>query len=233
MGKAGEGAEVFKNLFGGFSGSLSLFTNNPYQRSTADAAGAPAFSQPESNEKGSSKESLKKGKKLAGKEDSNNAEAEPIVYSAEKKNKKKKIENVVENDNGASDMTGKSQDVASQDVHEGAKTGKKKKRSSVADETGGSNVIMENAPSNAEPNKSAKELSSVKREIEKRLKRKVIEEEIQEEFEKNFKGSDGKKAKSEAYVQGVHSEDPEIDNILHESIQEENKVWSATHLLRV
>jgi hypothetical protein len=60
MGEAGEGVEVFKNLFGEFSGSLSLFTNNPYQRknTAAAAAGAPTLS----NDKGSSKESLKKGK---------------------------------------------------------------------------------------------------------------------------------------------------------------------------
>jgi hypothetical protein len=153
MGEAGEGAEVFKNLFRGFSGSLSLFTNNPYQRkNTADVAVAPALSQPESNEKGSSKESLKKGKKRAGKvEESKEAEAEPIIRSAEKKNKKKnkRNEHVVESNDGVPDTKSKPQDVASQDINEGAKTGKK--RSLVADETGGSNVIAEDAPSMVSP----------------------------------------------------------------------------------
>lgn len=227
MGEAGEGAEVFKNLFGGFSGSLSLFTNNPFQRgNTVDAAGAPALSQPQSNEKGSSKESVKKSRKPAWKEqESKKAEAEPIIHSAEKKkNKKKKNENVVGNDTGAPDTNDRSQDVASQGTKERAKAGKK--RGLVADETGVSNRIVEDAPSNAEPTKSVKELSSAKKEKEKRSKRKVVEEEIREEFEKKFKKSDGKKAISEAQVQGVHSEDPEIDSILHESIQKENKVCS-------
>lgn len=216
MGEAGEGVEVFKNLFGEFSGSLSLFTNNPYQRkNTAAAAGAQTLS----NDKGSSKESLKKGKKRAGKEEeSKKAEAEPIIHSAvKKKNKKKKNENVVKSNDGVPDTKGKPQAVALQDINEGAKTGKEK-NSLMAYETGGSNVIVEDAPSNGELKKSAKELSSVKREREKRPKRKVVEEEIEEEFGKKFRRSDGKKAKSESHV-----EDPEIDGILHESIQEENK----------
>lgn len=209
MGEAGEGAEVFKNLFGGFSGSLSLFTNNPFQR--GNTADAPCLSQPELNGKGDSREPLKKGKKLAGKEESKEAQTEPSVHPAEKRKTKKKNENTVEFDNGAPDLKGKSQDVAEE-----------KKKRLVADDTRGSNVNLKNAPSNA-----AKQLSIVNKEKDKRSKRKVVEEEIQEDFEKKFRGSDGKKAKSEAYVQGVHSEDPEIDNILHESLQEENKVCSG------
>jgi hypothetical protein len=62
----------------------------------------------------------------------------------------------------------------------------------------------------------------VSKEKEKWSKRKVPE--IQEEFEKKFRGSDGKTVESEPHVQGVYSEDSEIDSILHESIQEKNKV---------
>lgn len=193
MGEAGEGAEVFKNLFGGFSGSLSLFTNNPYQR--GNTTDVPA-------EKVDSKESLKKGKLLT----SVKGESEPIVHVAEKKKKKKNNEN----DNGAPDAEKSIAIVL--DGNEGVKSMKKKKKKGlVADDTGDSNI---NAP------ESAKEPGIVNNEKEKRSKRKVVEEEIQEEFEKKFRGSDGKKAKSEAYEQNVHSEDPEIDNIL----QEEDKV---------
>jgi hypothetical protein len=59
-----EGAgELFKSLFGGFSGSLSLFTNNPYQRKKNgdnDALVKPALKSDDGSERKSKKTPLKK-----------------------------------------------------------------------------------------------------------------------------------------------------------------------------
>ena len=201
-----------KKLFGGFSGSLSLFTNNPYQTGNiVDVAGASALLP---NEKGDCKEPLKKAKKLTGKEESKKAPTEPILHPAKEKKKKKKNEI----NNLPLDLKSKSQDVAeksiaitdgaSVDIEEGVQSVKKNKDKKflVADDIGVSNAVL---------TQSIKELSIMNKEKEKQSKCKVVKEKIQEEFEKKFRGSNGKKAKSEVYVQGIHSEDPEIDNILN------------------
>ena len=137
-----------KKLFGGFSGNLSLFTNNPYQiGNSVDVAGTSALLP---NEKGDCKEPLKKAKKLTGKEESKKAPTEPIGHPAEEKKKKKKNEI----NNLPLDLKSKSQDVAekliavtygaSVDIEEGMQSVKKnkKKKVSVVDDIGVSNVVL-------------------------------------------------------------------------------------------
>ncbi|XP_024401272.1 uncharacterized protein [Physcomitrium patens] len=212
----GEGTEVFKNLFGGFSGSLSLFVNNPYKRENdSDAAGAISKSGVISS---SRPESLKNGKESSGKEDAKKAVAELITDSGHEKKRKKKSkqENTVEDGNGTSDVPVLVESKKDKNL--------KKKKGVTALETETPIANLGDVSLNSTPNKHTKELSVASK--EERPKRNVCDEEIVEDFEKFFRGVDVKKVKNETSVQGVVSEDPEIDSILHESLQEDTKKQS-------
>jgi hypothetical protein len=93
-----EGAgELFKSLFGGYSGSLSLFTNNPYQRKKDggnDALVKPALKNDDRSERKSKKTPLKKDVDVAAERLENGSIAhrkkEKKNEEEEKKDEKKK-----------------------------------------------------------------------------------------------------------------------------------------------
>jgi hypothetical protein len=93
-----EGAgELFKGLFGGYSGSLSLFTNNPYQRKKNggdDALVKPALKNDDRSERKSKKTPLKKDVDVAAERLENGSIAhrkkEKKKEEEEKKGEKKK-----------------------------------------------------------------------------------------------------------------------------------------------
>ncbi len=93
-----EGAgELFKGLFGGYSGSLSLFTNNPYQRKKNggdDVLVKPALKNDDRSERKSNKTPLKKDVDVAAERLENGSIAhrkkEKKKEEEEKKGEKKK-----------------------------------------------------------------------------------------------------------------------------------------------
>lgn len=161
-------------------------------------------------------ESLMNGMKIVGEDESQKVEAELNTSSGEweKKGKKSKHEDAVEDDDSASD-------VATTTC--GEKDMKAMSKEVVAtDETGSSNADFENSSSDFEQKKHVCELSVMLTEEQKWPERDMFEEVISEDFEKIISVG-----RSEAHVHGIHSEDPKIHGFLHESYQIKNKVRSG------
>ncbi|XP_073395065.1 uncharacterized protein [Physcomitrium patens] len=166
-------------------------------------------------------ESLMNGMKIVGEDESQKVEAELNTSSGEweKKEKKSKHEDAVEDDDSASD-------VATTTC--GEKDMKAMSKEVVAtDETGSSNADFENSSSDFEQKKHVCELSVMLTEEQKWPERDMFEEVISEDFEKIISV-----ARSEAHVHGIHSEDPKIHGFLHESYQIKNKDVEAIRVPR-